>query len=723
MFKKIIFVVLCLFLFMFVKVKVDASSYELLQSYYGELPFAEEYIENSKEYNFNAVTINIDNIYQCIILINETPDNVSMEYVYNIFGEIQYCLIESKTNTSFIIYDFMINEAIEYSLSNNSIWYTNEYAKNKIKIYLNYQYKFYIDNNILYNALDNIVIGNINEEDYVFVGHMLGDNDIIEDVDTAYLNKVIRKDFEIDNSFYFKNHHLTSEYNLYGSCTVVATALLLGYYDTFYNGNIIINTIEGTPYTVSQGCIVYSSTPDISLNITNWGKPIMQSDLNTNYNNVTIGFHNHLVDILRDELGVDVRVNGSTPMDAAALINKYAELNDLTCIDGRYNLLNINMFNILESNRPIILGVTAGNYYFKYFNSSTDIVDKKIVKEIDDPHAVLCYGYQETSIGTFYKCHAGWGSNPTVYTETYLNNAIIGAYAYVDYSGEHVHNYGYRYVDVINNVTIDMCPCQPISTYFTFVSSTDDKDKLSYVSNPSYEIELNHDYSVIETYNDNQHIKKCFFYSGCGKYELENHNFSIKGNYDGTRHYFTCIDCGYTRYENHSLGSVQQFTDSYHRKYCEVCCDYVIYNHTLEFVGTLENHYEVCQVCDEEVHTSEHNYNVSQNNVYYHTYACDCGFSKDQSHTYENNICTICNYSHEHIYSYSKYTDFQHKCTCQTCTYQMYEAHNLIIKGKTALCVSCGWSNNGNIFVPILSDDGKIIYIYENIIKKEEEEL
>jgi hypothetical protein len=78
MFKKIIFVVLCLFLFMFVKVKVDASSYELLQSYYGELPFAEEYIENSKEYNFNAATINIDNIYQCIILINETPDNVSM---------------------------------------------------------------------------------------------------------------------------------------------------------------------------------------------------------------------------------------------------------------------------------------------------------------------------------------------------------------------------------------------------------------------------------------------------------------------------------------------------------------------------------------------------------------------------------------------------------------------------------------------------------------------
>ena len=53
----------------------------------------------------------------------------------------------------------------------------------------------------------------------------------------------------------------------------------------------------------------------------------------------------------------------------------------------------------------------------------------------------------------------------------------------------------------------------------------------------------------------------------------------------------------------------------------------------------------------------------------------------------------------------------------------MYEDHNLIIKGKIAICVSCGWSNNNNNFVPILSDDENIVYISEKIKKKEGEEL
>ena len=144
---------------------------------YCESDLYDKYLEQSSQFVFDDAMLNIDKISECLAQINATS-NYELEFVYNIYGESQYLLIEENStfNKAYIIYDFMLEEAIEYNDKCLSVWSLNQNAIDSVKFYLNFNSKFYIRDNVLYDAIT--------------------DNDISEAVAKVYNSVVMIKNYQ-----------------------------------------------------------------------------------------------------------------------------------------------------------------------------------------------------------------------------------------------------------------------------------------------------------------------------------------------------------------------------------------------------------------------------------------------------------------------------------------------------------------------------------------------
>ena len=132
----------------FVVFNVTANGISEVVTMYYELDTNNEYLEDSKEFKFDYSMLTIDQIFDCFAQIN-LSENYRLELIYNIFGESQYLLIESTSNDyqAYIIYDFLLEEALEYSCSRLSDWSMNSKARESVKFYLNLTSKFYLKEN------------------------------------------------------------------------------------------------------------------------------------------------------------------------------------------------------------------------------------------------------------------------------------------------------------------------------------------------------------------------------------------------------------------------------------------------------------------------------------------------------------------------------------------------------------------------------------------------
>ena len=73
-----------------------------------------------------------------------------------------------------------------------------------------------------------------------------------------------------------------------------------------------------------------------------------------------------------------------------------------------------------------------------------------------------------------------------------------------------------------------------------------------------------------------------------------------------------------------------------------------------------------------------------------------CGNLSGELHTYEDGVCTLCEYEHEtHKLLYQKVSDQKHTATCTTCGHETTESHDITgeyqcdAKGHWVIC-KCG---------------------------------
>lgn len=182
-------------------------------------------------YDFSQADLEIISSQTNIAITSDNESLVGLKNkfdVYTLEGEDRYVCFEF--DDSYLIYDKADDEIDEYSFTispyegyddylcvytENSNYFKHGYVDDKS--IFNLDMGVYLDSLLIEKTIDN------NTED----GQYLVFDDYGKDV------------VKIDNSYYFENLNHYHGNNTEGTCAIVAIQILMGYYDTFYNDNVI----------------------------------------------------------------------------------------------------------------------------------------------------------------------------------------------------------------------------------------------------------------------------------------------------------------------------------------------------------------------------------------------------------------------------------------------------------------------------------------------------
>lgn len=346
-----------------------------------------------KIYILQILTIFFLSFY-CITLNAKefTPSNYigeikNQKFLSDTNNRNRFILYEAK-NCGYLIYDTISSQIIEYS-------------KTSVSPYLNYS------NDLFYFGPTNYV----HKELCYYIDYQENKVELekyrcISTKISSINNTNVRSGTEVrvENSFYFEkldgfdsngngNNYFPSNVN--GDCGYVAATILLSYYDTFYNDNII-----------------YSG--DIS--------PVNNTTFNTDdmiyVPCATMAFKNHLhtYSIL----------NATWSDIIKSVVDQYIE--DCTIVTlNTYSLvlpLKYQIEDLIEQGKPPIL---FGN--FQYNNGTSQIYTGN--------HAIIAYGYDSD----FLICHFGWKDFQEIWInyQAIVIDSLTGTIFYMDIP-QHVHS-------------------------------------------------------------------------------------------------------------------------------------------------------------------------------------------------------------------------------------------------------------------------------------------
>ena len=234
---------------------------------------------------------------------------------------------------------------------------------------------------------------------------------------------------KIKNAYYFENLSYFPNNNN-DCCGIVASSILLGYLDTFFNDDFIINDYyysdDGTldKYLYS-GTVVYGSDNYLC---DKWDIMPGTGD----------AFKNYLMDNYM-ELAINNDWVGGYPMDGYSIyktIRNYLNdnspylLNNITASYSSVALAKNNIKNTINEGRPalaVLLSYETDNGY------NLDLTDFS-------GHVVVAYGYKEINNNICFLTHFGWEPNELIDTEIIINSGYFYGSYNIKYNGEHVHS-------------------------------------------------------------------------------------------------------------------------------------------------------------------------------------------------------------------------------------------------------------------------------------------
>lgn len=224
--------------------------------------------------------------------------------------------------------------------------------------------------------------------------------------------------------YYFEKLGKMHAWNSKGTCTIVSSEILLGYYDTFFSDFFVDEKYE-----------VRSQQNMASENYTT--KDFNQSPGVDNYLQDDHDFHDYLVDIARDEVGDNPEVDGMNTMNQVKLIKNYLEKQGIS-----YKL------NTSEGNLGDIWTQKAIGIIKEGIDNGRPVISNS------SGHSTIAYAYDDEYVWV----HTGWGWTGATPWSTYqsglFTNYSAGCIDLI-YTGRQNHSDNYY----CYNRNEYICPC------------------------------------------------------------------------------------------------------------------------------------------------------------------------------------------------------------------------------------------------------------------------
>ena len=488
----------------------------------------------------------------------------TFEIISGFQADNRYVLIEGQN--CYLIYDRVLCDYVEYSLYSNSIYYNLN--SNIQKIYLGTTYYFYKDGETYYNIINNQVLSEQELNSYIQFENnrlqslSLHEINLVNEINDTQATTTLSTT-EIDSSYYYQNLNENFPTNINGSCSYVAAAMLLSYYDSVVNDNIISDTYDDV---VDENFQYYS---------------LVNSQSFISSPGVTEAFQDELIELGRN-LGLTA-TNGWTMSisETVSLMEFYLSDQDIsynTYYSGHLSSQSDYVSfckTAIDNDCPVIIQIIG--------------CDASISTE-DINHAVVGYGYDSTGIIV----HFGLRNFPYYVN---INNYTISHAMYVDITESHVCSDNYEWS--ANGCTGTVCPCgiktcNHETLNYEYRTSSDHIVSCN-ACNYSYIEE--HDDLAYESITSTHHKVSCLT---CEDYYYELHDYVVEGDIQ------TCTECGHQEEIcYHENLTYENYTSAYHNVNCANCD----YSYTEEHDIYVQDHTQYCSKCDyEHVLSVGHNY-------------------------------------------------------------------------------------------------------------------
>ena len=359
-----------------------------------------------------------------------------LDCMFEHFGEYSPLAVEESILNSEDIYDmdgtnrylllsFIDGEYVIYDKKEESIFQT--YESNP---YEGFDDKF----KLLGNINEKHLYAYFNEEinDFTFIDNTSFSKDEIHSYFTNqaysygnYYKNVPKPSniHEINNSFYFENLHDYHGENDGGTCSVIASEILLGYYDTFLNDKIVDEQYD-------QPAIQYinKTEPTIRDFTQSPGVDTLDND----------PFHEMLCNIARNEVGDDPRVDGMSVPNQKSMMMRYLNTRDMA-----YSIRSS------EGNLSELMANKAKTVIKEAINQNRPVI------ACGEGHCSVAYAYSDTMVWV----HTGWGYAAATPWRTFESglfyNYSAGAIDFLSINhGEHLCSDNYY----VSNKNVYLCP-------------------------------------------------------------------------------------------------------------------------------------------------------------------------------------------------------------------------------------------------------------------------
>ena len=393
--------------------------------------------------------------------------------------------------------------------------------------------------------------------------------------------------------YYFKNLAYNFPLNSHGSCNYTAVAMLLSYFDTYWDDTIIPEQYEQISIASSSNLPELNTfhSPGVVSEQENVWNMSNQTYTSFVYSTANIYFQSYLINLMLNNVELNETSLGLDLNGILQLLNKYFNKQNKSFSDMFNMLTRVNSNDIVEfakthilQGRPVLLRLR---------NTNTG-----------EGHTVIAYDCNGNDIFV----HTGWQKNSTVFTHTDLNalpyNRILDATVLIPRTS-HVHsnNYRYGYDSVcscrylyptnisINNNYRDVLPTFKINaltkerwinsenyTYKLTLSNVNSSISYDNIESNKYTITKNADWNDMIKNNNPYSTSVQFVYSGNDEYYS---SISISKAFSSPKEYkdisslkpidYNAPTTSYTSFllTNHDVKDLTFSTSQYRTKYDE----------------------------------------------------------------------------------------------------------------------------------------------------------
>ena len=352
--------------------------------------------------------------------------------------------------------------------------------------------------------------------------------------------------------YYFKNLIHSFPLNSHGTCNFTSIAMLLSFYDTFWNDAVILEKYE-----------VISTTQ--SYNIPNFEtvySPGLKYENETNYNMTPLQYSSFVTqtrEIYFQSYLINLAIEANISISNVNLGANYNQVYNL--IDYYLNFVNDETKNKFEKTSNKIENISASEFTFNKVSEGIPVLLRIGNSRTNKGHTVIAYDIGENN--ELY-VHTGWKKNNTALTHVPLTkliqtlgyNVVYDAIA-ITIASQHTHSYNYIYG---NNETF--CSCKYMypqnvvlgDNYYTdtlpsfdFIATT--KERWYSSSDYTYNIEIKDinnqtiinqdlnnshftftrpaDFNHLVTLDSSYSVKVRYNYTGSDTYQVSNEKFNV----------------------------------------------------------------------------------------------------------------------------------------------------------------------------------------------------